>query len=67
MGYRIRLTGDGKVTVFRDGVAILATWKRAGLNDFMQIVDAQGKPVPLHTGNSWIEIVPDVDFKVTFK
>jgi hypothetical protein len=67
MGYRIRLTGEGKVTVFRDGVAILATWKRAGLNDFMQIVDAQGKAVPLHPGNSWIEIVPDVDFKVTFK
>jgi hypothetical protein len=33
----------------------------------MQIVDAGGKPVPLHPGNTWIEIVPDVSFVVDFK
>jgi hypothetical protein len=32
----------------------------------MQIVDTSGKPVPLHIGNTWIEVVPDVDFKVSF-
>lgn len=67
MGWRVRLTGEGKASVFRDGVALAAIWKRAGLMDFMQLVDGQGKPIPLHPGNSWIEIVPDVDFTVDFK
>jgi hypothetical protein len=64
---RIVLTGEGKASLFRDGVAIAALWKRAGLTDMMQIVDAQGKALPLRPGNSWIEIVPDVTFDVTFK
>ncbi len=66
MGFRIRLTGEGKASVLRDGLAIAAFWKRTKLTDFMQIVDAQGKPIALHVGNSWIEIAPDVDFTVTF-
>lgn len=66
-GYRIRLVGEGKASIFRDGVAILAFWRRNKLTDMMQMVDAAGKPILLKPGNSWIEIVPDDKFTVTFK
>jgi hypothetical protein len=65
MGWQIGLRGEGKVTVFRDGVAIAGTWQRKELTDFMQLVDANGHAIPLHPGNSWIEIVPDSNFEVT--
>ncbi len=65
--YRYVLTGEGKAVIFRDGVAIAAIWKRSGATDFTRYVDAQGKPIPLRPGNTWIEIVPDVKFEVTFR
>jgi len=65
--YRYVLTGEGKASIFRDGVAIAALWRRAGMTDFTSFVDAQGKPIPLRRGNTWIEIVHDVKFDVTFR
>ncbi len=62
---RIVLTGEGKASLFRDGVALASVWQRAKITDFMQITDGQGKPQALRAGNTWIEIVPDVDFKVS--
>jgi hypothetical protein len=65
MGWRIGLQGEGTATIFRDGLAIPATWQRKGLTDFMQLVDSSGHTIPLHPGNSWVEIVPDSNFEVT--
>ena len=66
-GFDIKLRGEGKATVLRDGVAIAALWRRDKLTDFMQVVDASGNPIPLHPGNTWIEVVPDVNFVVDIK
>jgi hypothetical protein len=64
---RIVLTGEGKASLFRDGVALASIWQRAKISDFMQITDGQGKPQPMRAGNTWIEIVPDINFVVSFK
>ena len=63
----IVLTGEGKASLFRDGVAIAALWRRSAIGVPLQIVDATGKPVPLHPGNTWVEIAPDINFEATFK
>jgi hypothetical protein len=66
-GFDIKLRGEGKATVLRDGVATAALWRRDKLTDFMQVVDASGAPIPLHPGNTWVEVVPDVNFTVDIK
>ena len=51
--------------LFRDGQAIKIRWtttnrdyeKKTGIRRPMHFVDAQGNPVPLHPGRTWIHIV----------
>ncbi|MEP7048679.1 MAG: DUF3048 domain-containing protein [Ilumatobacteraceae bacterium] len=49
--------GTGAAVVHRDGVAITATWSRATPYDQYEFVDSTtGLPVPLDTGNTYIEL-----------
>src|SRR5437764_8418772 len=50
--------GSGKVWVLRDGKVIAGTWKRAGIGSGLHFVDAAGKPIPLHPGRTWVELLP---------
>lgn len=56
--------GEGKVQVFRDGRVIEGTWKRAKVTDFPQYLDAQGNPIPLKPGSTWVQFVPP-DYQLT--
>jgi hypothetical protein len=57
-------TGEGRAQIFRDGVMIEAKWVRPEVKDFVQYVYLDGSPVPLRTGQSWVEVVP-TDYQVT--
>lgn len=54
----IELTGSGPVKIFRDGVQVSGTWRRASLQHFFEFLDASGNKIALKPGNSWIEVVP---------
>ncbi len=49
---------SGKAEIFRNGVEIDGTWSRNGLGTPTSFVDAQGAPVPLQPGPTWVELVP---------
>jgi len=50
---------SGTATVFRNGVAIPATWHRTTLGSPTQYLDAAGNPIPMAPGRTWVELVPN--------
>ena len=58
---RIVLRGSGKAQVFHDGVLLEGTWQRPD-DGLIQFAAANGRPIQLKPGNTWIEIVPDRNF-----
>ncbi len=54
--YDIVLTGTGRAVVFRDGQQFPGSWT-ASKNAPPQFKDANGKPVQLARGNTWIEVL----------
>jgi len=53
------LTGSGRAWVLRDGAMATGTWRRAaGASSPVQVLGADGKPIPLHPGRTWIELLP---------
>jgi hypothetical protein len=49
--------GTGKVAVFRDGQRIDGTWSRAKYADGTSLRDAQGHPIALKPGRTWVLLV----------
>ena len=62
---RIITSGQGPVTILRDGVAITGTWQ-AGDTTMPEFLGGDSKPIRLHPGNSWFELV-SADDNVTVK
>ncbi len=58
------LTGEGKVLVLTDGVAIEGRWLRSSVSQVTRFVDLNGVVIPLTAGNTWVEM-PDVTYAVT--
>ena len=52
----VRLTGTGRVTVFRDGQRFDGTWS-ASATSLPVLHDAAGKTLALSAGNSWFEVI----------
>jgi hypothetical protein len=52
------LTGTGRVWVLRDAKVVAGTWRRAAAGSPVQLLGPDGKPVPLHPGRTWIELLP---------
>ena len=50
---------SGAAEVFRNGVEITGTWHRSSLGQPTQFVNAQGQPITLAPGTTWVELVPD--------
>ena len=50
---------SGTAVVYRNGVAIPATWHRSTLGSPTQYVDAASKPIALQPGQTWVELVPN--------
>lgn len=49
---------QGDAIIFRDGVTYEATWLRKDRHDMLTFQDADGNPIPLQIGNTFIQIVP---------
>ena len=43
----------------RNGAAITGTWSRAALTTPATLTSANGTPITLQPGNTWVELVPD--------
>lgn len=60
-GYSVRtyIVGEeGPATILRDGVAIEGRWRVPEKFSGMELVDADGNPLPLKPGNTWFQVVP---------
>jgi hypothetical protein len=58
--------GSGKAIVFREGKAIVGTWKKPDNTSLTRFYDADGNEVPLVRGRIFIQVVPtgtDVTYK----
>src|SRR5947209_8161249 len=58
-GWIYTVTGTGKATIYQNGTAIPATWKKEG-NSRTRYYDANGKETAFVAGPTWVEIIhPD--------
>lgn len=59
-GYResIQTTGTGEATIFQNGTATPATWRKASRTAQLEFIDTAGKPIALNRGQTWIAAVP---------
>lgn len=55
----IRTMGDGEATIFRDGEAVAARWKKDNLKSRLKFYDSNGDEILFNTGPTWIEIVAE--------
>lgn len=53
----IELTGEGPMTLLRDGLAFEGRWRRMGDEDMLTFVDLAGNPIPLRPGRTFIQII----------
>jgi hypothetical protein len=51
------LTGDGKADVYVDGVVIHATWHHPDPNVPAVYLDANGNPIELDNGLTWVHVI----------
>lgn len=54
----IQAWGDGPVSVFRDGQRFDGRWQRLDPTHMLTFVDADGNPLPLGVGNTFVQVVP---------
>jgi hypothetical protein len=64
IGAEAGLVGNGTVQVFTNGHVITGTWTRADKAQPMKLVDANGAPIRLTPGNTWVEL-PDTSYAIT--
>jgi Protein of unknown function (DUF3048) N-terminal domain/Protein of unknown function (DUF3048) C-terminal domain len=55
---RTIVVGGGTGFVFSSGKSVPVTFQKANQNDSIHLFDAQGNPVLLAVGNTWIELMP---------
>ena len=49
--------GSGPITVFQDGVATAGSWNKATNTSPLTFTDANGQPLPLNAGQTWISAI----------
>lgn len=64
---RITTTGSGKATIFQNGTAVKATWKKAKSTDQLSFYDSDDKEISLARGQTWITAVPSGKGSVSWK
>ncbi len=50
--------GEGKALYFREGVVTEGSWRKSSYNDVTHWLDAEGKPVLMNPGKTWVQIIP---------
>lgn len=54
-----QVIGSGKCLVFVGGKVYHGTWKKPNRNSPTQFLDENGRPIPLHPGQTWIHLVTE--------
>jgi len=49
--------GSGKATIFQDGIATEATWKKKSDAAVLTLLDSAGDPIPINTGQTWFTAI----------
>lgn len=52
-------TGSGQMYIFQDGGVTQGTWSKSGTYDQIKFTDANGAPIKLDAGQTWITLVGD--------
>ena len=55
---QVNSLGSGPLLVMRDNTAIAGTWTRSSLTQPATLTAANGTPITLQPGNTWVELVP---------
>ncbi len=55
----------GSAVVYRNGEAFPATWNRGALGSPTQFVNSVGQVIPMHPGQTWVELVPNTIMATT--
>jgi len=55
--FDMKLIGEGKAYVARDGQLFQVKWKRASQTDVLSFVNADGTPFALKPGQTWVEVL----------
>lgn len=55
------LTGQGAVTLLRDGTAVGGSWARGSASGPTVLTDAAGEPLLLAVGTTWVVLLPEGD------
>ncbi len=66
LAFLVKLSGQGRVRVFRDGVMVEGSWVRQAPDQLLRLQDAIGRGIALKPGQRWVEIVPP-DANVTMQ
>jgi hypothetical protein len=59
------MVGSGAAWVATSGHAVQATWSKTSATAPVVLTDANGRPITLYPGNTWIELVPNGTGAVT--
>lgn len=49
--------GNGKAFIFQDGAVTEGTWEKKGMKDPLRLGDANGSPVAINAGQTWVTVV----------
>jgi hypothetical protein len=52
------VTGRGRCWVLRDGKLTIGHWTRSSYKVKVKLIGRKGRQIPLHTGRTWIELLP---------
>ncbi len=68
-GYRenITTTGSGNVVIFQNGQAISGTWSKISDSAQITFADANGQPIALARGTTWISAIPNSGGNVSWQ
>ena len=58
------LLGEGEAVVLTGGRLIRGRWSKAGVDDLTTYTDANGAPIRLTPGRTWVELVPEGNLAV---
>lgn len=60
-----KLEGKGQALLFHDGEVVQGTWEKSGLDKPLQLTAGKGE-LTVPAGNTWVELVPAANGKVTY-
>lgn len=61
----IALIGSGQALIFRDNLAIIATWQKKDTGSRTVFYDENNNEVELNRGKTWVEVVP-LDLEISY-